>query len=438
MTIWILAIALLVIFGALGFAQGAIRTIISFVGVLIGLMFAVPLGHALKPLMATIGIKNPVYQVIFPPVIVFVLIYLIISGLSFYAHHKVYLTYKYKRDDLDRLRWERMNRMIGSTIGVLTGAVLFFLLSGVIYAAGYLTVQLSAEDNNPATIKFVNSVRQDMTQTGFDKTAAHFDPAPKIYYQTADVLGLIYHNPLLQSRLTTYPYFLTLSQRPEFQEIATDKEYNDLIFGKAPVTQIIDSPRTQTLLNDQELLDYLKGTDIKDLKTYLKTGKSPKYDAQEILGVWDLDRNAILTQVRKANLDIKARELRVLKERLEKIPPISLMATPDNKIIIKSEIPTAPPADAALAAPPDQPQIPDRYRRTPPPAAQAPKPAAPPEPAGIVLPLLTGEGTWKEEVGQYVLTASDPKGKPVTVTASVRGDEMVLHTPGVSLVFSKE
>lgn len=436
MTIWILAIALLVIFGAVGFFQGAIRTAISFLGAIIAVLLAVPLGHALQPHLGALGIKNPVWALIAAPAIVFLVIYLVISGLSFYAHHKVYLIYKYKRDDLERLRWERMNRMVGSTIGVLTGAFFFLLISGVIYAAGYLTVQLSAEENNPATIQFVNSARQDMANSGFDKTAAKFDPAPRIFYQAADVLGLLYNNPLLQGRLAIYPYFLKLAQQQDFQELATDKEYNDLIFGKAPVTQIIDHQRTQALINNKELFEYLKGTDIADLKSYLRTGKSEKYESQEILGVWDLDRNAILTQLRKSNPDIKARELRELKKQFEAVPPISLIAMPDKKVIIKSDV----PAPAPEAAPAEEQAQPDPYARyrTAAPAQPAPQPAPVQAPAGPTIPKLSGEGTWTEGAGQYVLTVPDPSGKEQNVTATIRGDEMVVHTPIIPLVFFKE
>jgi hypothetical protein len=440
MSIWILAIVLLLVFGALGFAQGAIRTIISFLGVILGVFLAVPLGAFIRPLLGTMGIKNPVWLVIIPPVVMFLIIYFIVSGLSFFVHHKIYLTYKYKREDLERIRWERMNRMVGASVGVFTGAIFFFLLAGIIYAGGYMTLKLSAEDNNPGYIKFINSVREDMTQTGFDKAAAKFDPAPKIFYQAADVLALLYHNPLLQSRLSTYPYYLSFAQRPEFQEIPTDKEYNDLIFGKAPVNQIIAHPRTQAMLGNQEIMTYLEGTDVKDLLQYLHTGKSPKYDPIEILGVWTLDKNAILTQMRKANPDIKARELRLLKEKFDQIPDVTLMATPDQKVLFTAA--AAPAPAAAAPAEPASAPVPDRYARLrnrgPAGTAPAPKTNAPPADAAPAIPQLTGEGKWTEEGGQYVLTATDANGKEQSINTTVKGEELVLQTPLIALFFSKQ
>jgi hypothetical protein len=441
MSLWILAIVLLAIFAAIGFVQGAIRSAISLLGLVLALIFAVPFGHTLIPLLKPLGVTNPVWQVLVPPVVGFFIIYLVVSGLSFFAHHKVYLTYKYKRDDVDRMRWERMNRHVGAAIGVLMGCILFMAVSGAIYAGGYLTVQLSG-DENPATIKFINSVREDMTASGFDKAAARFQPASKTFYETADILGLLYHNPLLQSRLATYPYFLSLGERAEFQEIGNDKEYNDLIFGKAPVTQIIAHPKTQTITGNPEIMEYLKATDRKDLNEYLRTGKSPKYEDQEILGVWNLDKAGVLTNLRKSNPDIRTKELRGLKQSLDSVPAYSLIATPDKKVLVRGGAPAAAAPEAAPqpAAPVDPLAArygPEYARRM----AGGAQPAAtnkPPEVVAPPIPVLTGEGTWSEEAGQYVVTVSDASGKQKKGNATIRAEEMILNLDGANLVFAKQ
>jgi len=440
MSMWILAIVLIALFAVIGFGQGAVRSAISLIGLIIALMVAVPLGGALRPLMSTIGVTNPVWVALVPSLIAFLLVYLIISGLSFFAHHKIYLMYKYKRDDADRMRWERMNRHAGASIGVLMGVILFLAVSGLIYAAGYLTRQLSAE-NNPASIRFINSVRADMAESGFDKAAAKFQPASPVYYETADVLGLLYHNPLLQSRLATYPELLGIGQRAEFQEIGNDKEYNDFIFGKPPVTDIIANPRTQAILGNREIMDQLKSVDRRDLLEYLRTGKSPKYEDQEILGIWNLDKNAVLTFLRKSNPDIRTRELRQLKQSLEAVPPISLIATPapEKKIIVRggeaapaaAEQPAEQPAEAAATDPMA------RYRTLQPTAA----PVAtnkPPEAVAPPIPTLSGEGTWADEAGQYVITVTDGSGREHKGTARIRADELILSIAGANLVFAKQ
>jgi hypothetical protein len=438
MSLWLLAIVLLAVFAGLGFAKGAIRMAISFLGLLVGLAVAVPFGRALKPLMGMFGVVNPVWLAVVPPIIAFLLVYLIVSGLSFFVHHKVYLRYKYKHDDVDRIRWEAMNHHVGTAIGLLAGAALFVAICGVIYAAGYLTVQISAEDNNPAWIKFINSARRDMADTGFDKVGAKFQPAPPIYYEAADVLGLLYHNPLLQGRLAKYPYFLSLGERQEFQDMANDKDYNNLIFGKAPVTQIIDHQRTQAMIGNAELMDYFKGTDLNDLKEYLRTGKSPKYEPQEIVGVWNLDKEAVVTHLRKANPDIKAKELRMIRAAFAAIPNVSLMALPDSKVIVKGGTAAPAPATAAPAAPVDPvaarygPQYARQQQQQP----QAPKPIEPQAPQ--ILPKFGADGNWSEEAGRYALTLHDDKGKELKGTAQIKGDEMLIDVGGANLIFARE
>ena len=435
MSMWILAIVLILLFAGLGFGQGAIRTAISLVGLIIAAYVAVPLGGLIRPVLSPMGVTNPVWLTLIPPLVAFLLVYIVISGLSFFAHHKVYLIYKYRRDDVDRIRWERANRHSGAALGVLTGSIVFLIVSGLIYAAGYLTVQISA-DNNPSTINFINSVREDMAESGFDKAAAKFQPAPQTYYETANVLGLLYHNPLLQSRLATYPGLLTLGQRAEFQEIGNDKEYNDLVFGKAPVTAIIDHPRTQAILGNREIMDQLKAVDRKDLEEYLRTGKSAKYEEQEILGIWNLDKDAVLTFLRKSNPDIRARELRMLKQALEMVPMISLIATPENKLIVRGANAPAAAETTDQAATPAAEDPMARYRTVQPaaPAAAAPAQPAPAAP----IPTLAGEGTWAEEAGRYVVTVSGPDGKEAKGTATIKADEMVLAMAGTSLVFYKQ
>ena len=439
---WILAIVLMLLFAAIGFAKGAIRASVSLVGVVLGLLLCVPLSGVIRPIMGPIGVQNPVWLAVIPPIVMFFIIYFIFVGISFFVHHKVNLYYKYKRDDADRIRWERVNRHTGVAVGLLTGAIYFFALAALIYSAGYLTVQLSAEENNPAFIKFVNTARTDMESSGIDDAIAALDPGTPLYYDAADVFGLLYHNPLLQSRLATYPYFLELSFRPEFQEMATDKEYNDLVFGKAPVTQIIAHPRTQAILSNAELMNYLKETDVEDLKTYLRTGKSPKYDEEEILGLWDLDKEAIVTHIRKTQPDIRSRELKAIRMAIGMLPDISLAATPEKRVIFSLGSSPAPaaetPPDPAAVDPSMQMYQDPRYQMQAPPAQQPPPQQAPAEAPPQVVPKFEGEGTWDEELGQYVIKAPDQSGKEQVGRVRIRGDEMELTVAGQTLVFIKQ
>ncbi len=131
---------------------------------------------------------------------------------------------------------------------------------------GYATIQLSG-DTIPSSVSWLNTLRSDMQSTGFDRVFAKLDKTPPKFYETADVLGLVYQNPILQSRLNTYPPFLTLMERQEFLDIGTDKEYNDLLFSKGNIASIVEHPKTLGIISNPEIRAELENTDLADLKT---------------------------------------------------------------------------------------------------------------------------------------------------------------------------
>src|SRR3954462_10568533 len=269
MSIWILAIVLCAIFGAIGFFSGAIRTALLWLGVIIASIITGAIAPKLIGLMPKVGIHHPLWIEFTPYIIVFGLLALVVYAVGFGVHHKVALVYKYQRDDYSRAKWEVMNKNVGLALGLLIAVMMFCLGARIAYVGGYLTAQVAEEKNNPFWINFLTSAREDMHSTGLDKALAALDKTSNRFYDAADVIGLIYHNPALQGRLANYPYFLSLSQNSDLQEIGADKEYNDLIFGKAAFGAIINHADTKRILANQEILDQLKGVDLKDLKTYL-------------------------------------------------------------------------------------------------------------------------------------------------------------------------
>src|SRR5438477_9763946 len=220
MTIWIMALLLFALFGALGYAKGAIRMSFPLIGLVLGVFLAVPLGPVVQPLVPLVGLKNPVWSILLPPVIVFFLIAILFIIVGFFVHWKVNLYYKYRTDDYHRLSWERLNKRLGVSIGLIAGASYTLLLGLVIYILGYLTVQVSAGDNETGLAKNLNQARSDLHSSGLEKTVAAFDPTPENYYLASEILGLVYNNPLLHSRLSTSPPVLSFAGRQQFQEIA--------------------------------------------------------------------------------------------------------------------------------------------------------------------------------------------------------------------------
>src|ERR1041385_1782975 len=116
MTIWIMTLLLFALFGALGYAKGAIRMIFPLIGLGLGTFLAVPLGPMVKPLVPLVGLKNPIWSILLPPVIVFFLISIVFVVVGFIVHWRVSLHYKYQTDDYPRLAWGRPNQAPGRPI----------------------------------------------------------------------------------------------------------------------------------------------------------------------------------------------------------------------------------------------------------------------------------------------------------------------------------
>jgi len=489
MTIWIMAVVLFALFGALGYAKGAIRMIFPLLGLVLGVFLAVPLGPVVKPLVPLVGLKNPIWSILLPPVIGFFLIAIVFIVVGFLVHWKVSLYYKYRTDDYHRLSWERLNKRLGVSIGLVAGSAYTILLGLVVYILGYLTVQVSAGENETGPIKHLNQARTDLHSTGLDKTVAAFDPTPEKYYLAADVFGLLYHNRLLEGRLSAYPPFLSLAERQEFQDIANDTEYQNMLATQVPVGQIIDNPKTQSILNNQEIIEQLQQTDLKDLLEYLKTGESPKFADTKILGRWQLDPYATLLQEKRHRSRMTTAEMRLLKQELEFKKNLTLIATPDNNVRLKgpdvmvlmkkyisemkaymeggSKRPVAAVrAPAPATTPPSvsaqQQLMNQRYglnRRTPAPTptpapaapAVAAVAAAPPSPAAIAaeiakLPVVVlASGNWKGDGEKYEVTLQaqasglpfDDSKKSASVVAEIRDGRLYLTEADETFVMEK-
>ncbi len=450
MLIWILALALLGIFAAIGYYNGAIRTSVLFIGTFIALALAKPMAPLAKSLVPLVGLKNPLWVWFMPQAIVFIVLALVFFGVSFALHRPVALYYKYKTDDIIRLRWERLNHRLGICIGMLTGLVYFFLIAWVVYVAGYLTVQVAA-DENPPTLKYLNQAREDLSKVGLDRTMAALDRVKPRYYQVADIIGLVYQNPILQSRLSKYPPFLTMGERPEFADIANDIEFNKMLLDKASIATILDNPKTQGLIANDALLEELKQVDLNDLRTYLETGKSPKYSEEKILGRWNLDTDAAVTYVKKKKPDLTGAEMMAVRKAVAVLAGVTLTATVDQKTTMKVDAaaqaaanPQAAPAPAPAPVDPATLAYQQRYggarpgQRGPAPAVR-PKPQAPAEPPVDFGIAPTGEGTWKSDGGgTYEITLPDAKGKPHTLTGTVEEGQLVLTSGAQTLIFNKE
>lgn len=485
MLIFVLTLVVLALAGAAGFLQGALRSLITLLGVILGAFLARPLGVHLNPLMPKIGLENPVWAWFVPPVIVFVLFVLVFMGIAFAVHRQVALFFKYKTDEYQMQSWERMNKRVGVSIGLFIGSIYTVLLCVGIYVIGYLSSQVATGENDPAMLRFISSARKDMQATGMDKLAAKLDPMKEEYYMASDIVALLHRNPLLEARMADYPFFLSLGGRQEFKDLANDKEFQTLREKQPTLVELLNHPKIVPILASDELLDVLRQIDLKDLRGYLQTGKSAKYDDEKILGRWRLDPTPTIRELRRLSPDMTPAEFAQAKKMVNMVAPlINLTSSPDNKFTLQINLAelakqvtamaatvTAQPAAApvVIAQPPPQPetggsmspQMMQRYgikrggagptQPTQPapviigqaPAARpaAPKPgkfapmamigqlAAGLEKAAAAEPVSSVAGSWSRDGDKYTLKIADPTGKEREVDGTADDERMHLTVP---------
>ena len=396
MIIWLLALILLAVLALVGYRQGLIRVAISLIGLFFAAVLARPLSPIIRPILPVMGLKHPVWSQIVPPLVIFILVMIIFKIIALTIHKKVDVFYKYKTDDKVRLKWERLSQRLGMSLGLVNGAVYFILLLIPLYVAGYLTTQVASGQDDPARLRFLNKTRAQIHETKMDKVVAAYDPAPEDFYQAADIVGLLKNNPLLSSRLSRYPVFLTLGERKEFQDIANDVQVNEMIQRQAKIGEIISHPKVQAILtNSATAAEIMKviGSDLKDLHEYLLTGKSAKYDDEKILGFWTLNIDASAAQEKIANPKLTPLELKRLKQtKYALLRGVTFIATTDKKAIVKG---AATPSETS--------------------------------------PTVLAEGTWKSHGSGYEVTFG---GK--TADATFENGRLLLPRDGMTFVLEKE
>ena len=407
MMFWLLAVVLLASGAGIGYRQGAVRVAFSFIGILLGALLAGPLGKLFKPLLVAVGVKNPTLAWLLAPLVGFLLISIVFKVAAFMVHQKVDVHFRYHAGDLRQALWERLNRRLGLCLGVFNGAVYLILISFVIYAFGYWTVQMASADKDPKLVRALNGLAQDLQSTGFAKVARAIDPMPPIWYEAADLAGLLYNNSLLEARLARYPAFLGLGERSEFQEIAGDGQFTELRQRREPIMRLLDYPKAQAIIQQPDLLKLIWTTvvpDLPDLRAYLETGKSPKYDREQILGRWNFSVDVTLRLFREAKRNISSKEMQKWKSwMVAAFAKTSFVAMTDHQAILKAMPPVRLPA--AGGAPSGGPQ--------------------------------TLKGQWKGAQGKYILNLSGGS-KDEQLGATVEGDRLTIGGEGLSLIFDRE
>jgi uncharacterized membrane protein required for colicin V production len=406
MTIWLLTLLLLAALAGLGYRQGAIRVAFSLVGIVLGGLLALPLAGAIKPLLALCGVKNPLLLALIPPCIVFLVVLTIFKVAGLIVHKKAEVYYKYHSGDLRLVLWERLNHRLGLCAGLLNGTAYLVIISTAVYTLSYWTYQMASSDSDPSGVRLLNRLGKDLQSTGLTGVAKAVDRMPPAYYDTADVVGLIYHTPLLEARLSRYPAFLSLGERPEFQDLASDAQFTELRQKQASIMDVINYPKVQAMLKNPEVLNAISAAlipNLKDLRAYLESGKSEQFDSQKILGRWEFDVNGTVGLLRKAKPNMSPTEAARLRATLAAtFMKTSFVAAPGQQAFLKN----VPHVRVSAGAPP-------------------------------TTEFQTLIGQWKESGASYELSFTI-ENVPTTLTGEIVGERLTVTGSGMNLSFVRE
>ncbi len=404
MTIWLLTVLLAASLAGLGYRQGVIRVGFSFLGILFAAGLASPLSGIPKHIMMMVGVKNPVLLWALSPLIIFIVILMIFKGVGLAVHQKVDVHYKYRAGDLKLAFWERLSHRLGMCMAMANFAAYLVLICLVIYSLSYWTFQLASGDQDPTWMRVLNRLGKDLQVSGLNKVARAVDSKSRTFYDMADFTGVIYCNSLVEARLLLYPAFLTLTERPEFQDIANDKDFTEMWQRHDPIMNFFNYPKVQSILKNPDLLALVWNTavpDLTDLEEFLKSGKSAKYASEPLLGRWDFDVNAALIGVRKTKPNISYTEMQKLKQwMVSTYSKTGLVAMTDHKIVLKN----VPPLGQTAAS-------------------------------GAGLQTLQGQ--WTNVGGKYQISVASGATSQ-DLAATIDGGRLTIKGTGMDMVFEKQ
>lgn len=408
MTIWILAMGLLISLAALGYRQGAIRVAFSLVGIIVSALLAAPLAKYVKPILPHVGISDPTVIWMVSPVIMFAVLLIPFKSLGYFVHRKLEVYYKYKNDGMQLVRWYRLNARLGLCLGPINALVYLVLISFVIFDLSYWTAQVALSDDESKLIKLLNQMGRDSETTGFAQIARAIDPMPDSYFQYADFAGLLVQNPQLKDRLADYPMFISLTERDDFKQLGQNTDFQNAWKQRAPIRQMLDNDVFKSLWGNPDTVNLVWGIiqdNFDDLVVYLKTGKSAKYGAEGIIGRWDFNTAATTSKMLESRPVISSREMRALRAYVtQSYVKTAFVAGADHQAFLK-ELPH------------------------PKPAAQAGQPPT--------IETASWQGNWKSAGNNYELSLSSG-GKQQSMPAELDGSRLTIKDDRNTLVFDRQ
>lgn len=406
MTIWILTFLLVGSTVGLGYRQGVIRASFSLVGIIFAALLAGPLGHVFHPILAHVGFPNDTMAWMISPIVAFPVVLTLFKVAGAYVHRQTEVKMKNTAGELEYSIYERLNHRLGGCVGVLNGTAYLVLITFVIFNFSFWTSQVAASDAETVTTRLINRLGKDATSTGLANTSAAVGKLPDNYYKLANLAGLICQNPGVSVRIARYPMFLSLLERDDIQALAGDSEFTNAWASHAPMGAIMNEPNVQNLLKNNDLLSTvwaLVEPNMDDLETYLKTGKSPKYDGEPALGYWDFNARVSFAYLRLTQTKVSSAQMRAERAWMSQAYADTIMiVSGDNQAFLK-------------------------YWPHPDPNAQ---PGQPPQ-------TINWKGQWSKDGTNYTFnltSGSDTK----TLSGSVDGQRMIVKDDKSTYVFDHE
>ena len=186
--------------------------------------------------------------------------------------------------------------------------------------------------------RILTRLAKDLQSTRVDKAVAGYVPAKENYFDAADVLALIFRNPTIQDRLSDYPPFLLYSEDGRFKSLGGDKKFQEEWIKGPSLAEFTANEPIKRLIDDVPFFTNTVATlggDFKDLKTYLETGKSAKYDEEKILGRWTFNFTQSFNENRRKKANMTRQEQGNLRALLNQRRDTTIIATPNHKLLLK-------------------------------------------------------------------------------------------------------
>jgi len=335
MTVWIIAIALMILLAIFGYTHGVVKMSILALGLLLGCALAMPFTPLLCRLFAIAGIYNPIVQWTVSPLLIILVSTVVSSAVATIVSNKVEAYFRHSVPDFVKVLWDRLNERLGIFVSMINAFIYFLIICVAGYTLGYPAYQLSSGDQDSAMFKLLVKFYEDLDKTKMNKVTATLDPASPKYYAWCDTIAILYNNPQTWERAGKYPPIMALCEKSEFQDILKDESLVEKFKKHDPIQSILSEPKIKAIITNSTITAEILKIDLKDFTNYLHTGQTDKFP-EMILGNWVFNLKSTLYQIRKSTPKMtRAQALFIERSYTTNIESARITALIDKQIILR-------------------------------------------------------------------------------------------------------